>query len=174
MRGLGRALMILGALVVAGALALFVADSLSARCLAEADARAVVALSAAAEEAGGKGAPTSGSMPELVVDGSSYVGVLRVPTRGIELPVSVDMRRGSAYDGDLVIYVSGDASRALKAGDSVELTDTLGNRLAYEVDGWETVDAASADALGGGPWPLTLATPGEGDVLLAARCSLTP
>lgn len=60
------------------------------------------------------------------------------------------MRRGSAYDGDLVIYVSGDAARALKAGDSVELTDTLGNRLAYGVDGWETVDAASADALGGG------------------------
>ncbi|WP_417802657.1 hypothetical protein [Thermophilibacter provencensis] len=73
-----------------------------------------------------------------------------------------------------MIYVSGDAARALKAGDSVELTDTLGNRLAYGVDGWETVDAASADALGGESWPLTLATSGEGDVLLAARCSLTP
>lgn len=171
MRGLGRALMILGALVVAGALALFAADALSARRLAEADADAVAALSAAAEESP-IGAPTSGPMPELLVDGCSYVGVLRAPARGIELPVSVDVRRGSAYDGDLVVSVSGDVACTLKAGDAVEIADTLGNRFAYEVDGWESVDAGSADTLGDGSWPLTLVAEGEGDVLLAARCSL--
>lgn len=171
MRGLGRALMILGALVIAGALALFAVDALEERRLARADAEAVAALSAAAGEAAGT--PTSGPMPELVVDGRSYVGVLRAPARGIELPVSVDVRRGSAYDGDLVVSVSGDVARALKAGDAVELEDTLGNRFAYEVDGWESVDAGSADALGSGSWPLTLVAEGEGGVLLAARCSLT-
>lgn len=88
-------------------------------------------------------------MPTITIEGREYIGVLRLSTLGLELPVisqctdaglkSAPCRySGSAYQSDFVIcghnyrtHFSG--LKKMKADDRAEFIDVRGNRFVYKV-----------------------------------------
>ena len=113
-------------------------------------------------------------MPERVIDGVRYVAVLDIPALDLSLPVisswSYDLLRlgpcrysGSAYENDLVIaahnYTSHFGSlRQLSPGDAVILTDMDGNVFTYEAADFHTLAPDEVDAMVDNEWDLTLFT----------------
>ena len=113
-------------------------------------------------------------MPEREIDGVRYVAVLDIPALGLSLPVisewSYDLLRlgpcrysGSAYENDLVIaahnYTSHFGSlRQLSPGDAVILTDMDGNIFTYEAADFHTLSPNEVDAMVNNEWDLTLFT----------------
>lgn len=126
-------------------------------------------------------------MPEKVIDGAGYIGMLELPTLQRKLPVmSVWTEKnlqkapcrysGSAYMQNLVI--AGHNYRAhfsgignLKKGDSVIFTDMDGNRFFYEVSEIEILDAQETERMTESWWALTLFTcTAGGKRRIAVRC----
>lgn len=93
--------------------------------------------------------PAEGSMSIVEIDGRTYVGVLTIPSLGLEVPVqgewnTENMRvspchwSGSVYDNDLIVV--GTAYRSqfgalgnLAFGDTVSVEDIYGNVFEYQV-----------------------------------------
>ena len=128
------------------------------------------------------------AMPEENIDGRSYIGVLRLPSLGLELPVLGEWSdsgskaapcrySGSAYLENLVIaghnYRSHFASLPqLQPGDAVTFTDMDGTVFRYKVDSLETLSPYAISDMTSGGWPLTLFTcTVGGQSRLAIRCS---
>lgn len=94
-------------------------------------------------------------MPVKEIDGREYVGVLRIPSLGLELPVLNEWSygnltvapcrySGSAYSNDLIICAHNYRSHfarlsALRPGDTVSFTDMNSVRFDYEVVETETL-----------------------------------
>lgn len=114
------------------------------------------------------------AMPVLAVDGRDYVGLLRVPSLGLELPVLAEWSyaglrvapcryAGSVYAGDMVVAAHNYAShfgglRSLSYGDEVSFVDVLGNVFTYRVASVEQLDPYAVADMTNGEWPLTLFT----------------
>ena len=93
-------------------------------------------------------------MPVETIDGNEYIGVLEIPSQGLELPVvsrenTENLRKGpcryagSAYTNNLVIAGHNYRQhfgpvRDLRYGDVIRLTDLDGNVFRYEVVDMET------------------------------------
>ncbi len=130
-------------------------------------------------------------MPSIEVDGGEYLGVLRLESLGLELPVSATWEdadlgvapcrySGAVYGNDIVV-VGGDGGSqlgtlsSLAGGEEVVLSDMLGNDFAYVVDGVETlrpteITRAVGDEAAEG---LTLCVVGSGGkARLVVRCAL--
>ena len=113
-------------------------------------------------------------MPEQEIDGISYIGVLEIPTLGLELPVisqwsSANARTapcryaGSVYLDDLVICAHNYASHFGKLsnlfiGDRIAFTDMEGNRFVNELLELEVLEATQIEEMCSGDWDLTLFT----------------
>ncbi len=113
-------------------------------------------------------------MPVITIDGRDYVGILRVPSQGIELPVMSEFTypnlqkspcrySGSAYLGNLVLCGHNYAShfqriRYCNPGDSVEFTDADGNVFRYQVVQIETLGAFEHQRMVDSEYALTLFT----------------
>lgn len=113
-------------------------------------------------------------MPVVQVDGCDYVGLLSIPTLGLELPVMSawdypSLRvapcryTGSAYTDDLVIAAHNYAShfgrlRELSPGDSLSFTDMDGNVFDYAVEELEILGPYAVGQMTQGDWDLTLFT----------------
>lgn len=129
-------------------------------------------------------------MPEKMIDGEWYVGVLELPSLQRTLPVMGKWSdeklkhapccySGSAYTQDLVIaghnyraHFSGIAG--LKKGDQVIFTDMDGNCFRYEVTETEILDADEIWRMTESWWPLTIFTcTAGGRQRVAVRCDLT-
>lgn len=129
-------------------------------------------------------------MPSVEVDGGEYLGVLRIESLGLELPVSATWDdaelgvapcrySGTAYGNSLVV-VGGDGGSqlgplsGLAGGEEVVLSDMLGNDFAYVVDGVETLRPTEVDRAVGGEAAegLTLCVLGsDGKARLMVRCA---
>ena len=113
-------------------------------------------------------------MPIQTTDGVDYVGVLRLPTLGKELPVINEWSypglkiapcryTGSAYLDNLVICAHnysrhfGEITN-LAYGDEVSFTDTDGNLFTYQVAEVETLQPMAVEEMTSGEWDLTLFT----------------
>lgn len=166
----GRALMAAGlaCLLAAAALAAYNAaqDSAAgqASTAAAAQVQAVIAERQAAADPAVPSGSTAHDADEVVeIDGYTYLGVLRIPALGLELPVMADWNGdyealkvaptrqfGTVASGSLVIaghnYTShfGNLSH-LMAGDEVTFTAVSGKVLRYAVDSVETVAPESVD-----------------------------
>lgn len=174
----------IGLLLLAAALALFVYN-LASDALAGASANSVLKqLDADSGILSGSDAEAASipeyilnpemDMPEKVVDGRSYIGVLEMPALSLELPVisewsSSDLNvapcryAGSAYSNNLVIAAHNYRSHFgrldnLSPGDEVVFTDVDGNVFRYEVIELETLSSYASDEMVSGDWDLTLFT----------------
>ncbi len=113
-------------------------------------------------------------MPETLVDGYTYIALLRIPALNLELPVMGDwdyerLRSapcryvGSIYTDNLVIMAHNYDSHfgrlyRLGVGDEVSLTDMHGNVFHYRVTEQEVLDGDDAEPIITGDWDLTLFT----------------
>ena len=113
-------------------------------------------------------------MPAVEVDGGRYIGVLEVPSLGLELPVMEtwsypNLRvapcrySGSAYQDDMIVAAHNYKThfgqlKELRPGDEVRFTDTEGNVFRYAVAELETQGKYDVEEMTSGDWDLTLFT----------------
>ena len=132
-------------------------------------------------------APEFRPMPEIQVDGISYVGYLSIPALNLELPVISESTEqnleiapcrffGTVYQKDFVI--GGHRYRrhfrklsTLGYGERLSFTDAEGNVYIYEVAECEVLEPNQAEYLCSGDWDLSLftCTPG-GMTRVVLRC----
>lgn len=113
-------------------------------------------------------------MPVEEVDGLAYVGVLRIPSLDLELPVLSQWSdgalktapcrySGSAYLDNLVICAHNYKSHfgrlsQIQMGAEIIFTDLDGNLFRYETAALETLSPADVEEMTAGEWPLSLFT----------------
>ena len=205
-RRIGAALLIFGALLLlaSGGAALLHArqDEQAGRTARQAVTALQQLIESPAETQETVGAPFSASLapqetpapqetakPAAVeLDGESYIGVLCIPSLGLELPVMEDWsyarlkiapcrQFGSAAGGDLVIAAHNYKThfgrlKELQEGDGITFTDLSGAEYAYRVDRVENVQPQDVAAVTESGAALTLytCTPG-GKTRVAVYCS---
>lgn len=130
------------------------------------------------------------AMPTFSIDGADYIGIVQIPSLGLQLPVAADWSypqlrtspcrySGSAYLDDLVIcghnYSSHFGSlKYLDAGEEVIFTDADGNVFIYEVCLVETMQPTAVTEMTSGQWDLTLFTCTiGGQSRVTVRCNKT-
>lgn len=130
------------------------------------------------------------AMPTFSIDGADYIGIVQIPSLGLQLPVAADWSypqlrtspcrySGSAYLDDLVIcghnYSSHFGSlKYLDAGTEVIFTDADGNVFIYEVCLVETMQPTAVAEMTSGQWDLTLFTCTiGGQSRVTVRCNKT-
>lgn len=129
---------------------------------------------ASAAELSAEEEPDFGLMPEIEIDGVSYIGVLSLPSIGATLPVSgyLDYARlkiapcrqfGSVDGDDLVIaghnYPAHFGSlKSLETGDPVSFTDMNGQVTEYFVVSVSVMSAHAEDEVQHSEWDLVLYT----------------
>lgn len=175
-----KLLVALGLLLVAAAVGLAAYNVHEDRRAEAASAQVIDQLIAsmgkAADAAGAVAAAplATDDMPTVIIDGRSYVGMLQIPSLGLELPVLAEWSdegaevapcrySGSVYAGSLVVaghnYVShfGNLHR-LQYGAEVVFVDVRGNAFAYQVASIEELGATAVRDMTESEWPLTLFT----------------
>lgn len=169
-RKLGIIFMVLGAALLAGAMA-FVLHNRQEDARADQAAAAVLPQ---VKEAIGTAEPSGEEMPAREIDGDGYIGYLSIPALGLELPVmeTWDYTRlksapcrysGSTATHDLVICAHNYSRHfgqlsALTAGDSVSLTDMTGRVWQYTVAETAELPPDAVAAMTAGDFDLTLFT----------------
>lgn len=118
--------------------------------------------------------PSGDEMTELMIDGNSYIGVLSIPSLGLELPVMSDWSypqlriapcrySGSVAAGDLVIAAHNYSRhfgpiKDLAAGDKVYFTDMNGAVTSYEVVEVDILNPTAIEEMTDSGFDLTLFT----------------
>lgn len=113
-------------------------------------------------------------MPEKIIDGERYVGVLTIPSLDLELPIisscsertlkiAPALYHGSVYQDNLVLAGHNYRThfgkiRRLNEGDQLIFTDVEGNVFVYEAVMLETLKASDVEQMCSGEWDLTLFT----------------
>ena len=113
-------------------------------------------------------------MPVEKIDGIDYIGVLRIPTLELELPIISEWSyqklkiapcrySGSAYQDDLIIAAHNYNShfgnlKNLREGDTATFTDMDGNVFTYEMVELEILQPTDIEGMESGEWDLTLFT----------------
>lgn len=113
-------------------------------------------------------------MPVENIDGIDYIGVLRIPTLELELPIISEWSyqklkiapcrySGSAYQDDLIIAAHNYNShfgnlKNLRDGDTATFTDMDGNVFTYEMVELEILQPTDIEGMESGEWDLTLFT----------------
>lgn len=114
------------------------------------------------------------SMPACDIDGNLYVGILRIPKLGLELPVMNDWSEsklqlapcrytGSVYTADMVICAHNYSTHfgrltELSVGDEILFIGADGLLRTYTVADFETLAPTDVAYMTDGEWPLTLFT----------------
>ena len=110
----------------------------------------------------------------VTIDGYDYVGVIALPTLGLELPVMSEWsypnlklsvcRYYGEYAGEALVFCAHNYTshfgrlRELNIGDEVLFTDMDGNVYTYVVDELEELTPYAVEEVTAGEWPLTLFT----------------
>jgi len=113
-------------------------------------------------------------MPEKIIDGYAYIGVLEIPACSLELPIISEWTYpalkvapcrfdGSVYTDDMILAAHDYKAhfkniRDLGNGQRVVFTDADGNTFTYEVTGKETISGADLAGLKDGEWDLAMFT----------------
>lgn len=113
-------------------------------------------------------------MPVLTIDGVDYIGILTVPSLGLELPVAgnwsyPNLRRspcrykGSADSNDMIIAGHNYSRhfgglKNLAIGEEISFRDVDGHIFQYQVDDIETIPGTAVEDMDAGEWDMTLFT----------------
>ena len=125
-------------------------------------------------------------MPALQVDGEMYVGVLRIPALGLELPIQQDCDdahmkvspcryAGSVYLDDMVICGHNYRTHFgtlnnLKTGDAVCFVDAEGNEFCYRVQELEVLDGDAVQEMVSDSGLTLFTCTLSGETRLTVRC----
>ncbi|MCD7804166.1 MAG: sortase [Oscillospiraceae bacterium] len=195
---IGRLLIVVGILLMIGALSLYLYNRYDAERAATASIEAEEKLTDAMTSAVGSEYTlsveededgNSYSVVSLDVDGDSYIGVLSIPSFGLELPVlsewsyaglknSPARYTGSASAGNLVICAHNYERhfgniKDLDIGAEITFTDVTGTVYEYEVIEVETLQPTAISEMITGDWDLTLFTcTRSGQARVTVRCQL--
>lgn len=129
-------------------------------------------------------------MPLEVIDGVDYIGVLKIPALGLELPVISQWSypnlkiapcryEGSVYLDNLIIAAHNYPShfgtlKNLQQEDDIFITDIDGNIFRYEVADVESLQPTAIEEMESGDWDLTLFTCTiDGQSRVTVRCIAT-
>jgi len=127
-------------------------------------------------------------MPSIEIDDNQYIGILKIPRYGLELPVMSDWNyqklrvspcryKGSIYEGDLIVAAHNYSKHFgeienLLVGDKIIFLDVKGNSFVYEVAGIEELEEDAVEEMESGEWELTLFTcTYTGRTRVTVRCS---
>lgn len=127
-------------------------------------------------------------MPTIELDGDKYIGIISLPSIGVELPVyaecSLDKLRtapcaeyGSIFTDDLVICAHNYRGHFgkignIRIGDSIIITDVKGNEYRFTAAEKETLWSTEVEAMKNSIYPLTLYTCTlEGNRRITLRCN---
>lgn len=130
-------------------------------------------------------------MPTVEIDGQRYIGLLTMPSLGLQLPVlnSLDDEKlklapcryaGSVYQDSLIVAAHNYQShfgrlKELSIGDQLSFLDADGNTFFYQVADFEVLPAAAVDEMQAGDWDFTLFTCTiGGQNRIAVRCVREP
>jgi len=130
-------------------------------------------------------------MPEELIDGQRYIGVVEIPDLGLTLPIISEWSDaklkispcryvGSAYTNDMILsghsYVNHFRYiRKLERGAEIIFTDMAGTRFVYEVSDTEVIDASGVERMLSGEWDMSLFTcTTNGSARHTVRCKLVP
>jgi sortase A len=129
-------------------------------------------------------------MPEMEVDGYTYIGKLTIPSLELELPIinqwDYDALKvapcrysGAVLTDNLIILAHNYSShfgriKELEIDDVIVFTDILGNNYYYKVVQKEILKPNAVDELESGDWDLTLVTCTiGGSTRVTIRCDRT-
>ncbi|MCD8006453.1 MAG: sortase [Oscillospiraceae bacterium] len=194
----GRILITTGALLLMGALSLYLYNRYDADRAATASVEAEEKLADAMTSAVGSeydltieetGDGETYSVISLNVDDDSYIGILSIPSFGLVLPVlsewsyaglknSPARYTGSASAGNLVICAHNYERhfgniKNLSIGASITFTEVTGTVYEYEVLEIETLQPTAISEMITGDWDLTLFTcTTSGQARVVVRCML--
>lgn len=195
---IGKICMILGALLILGALGLLAYNEWDASRADKASQEALGKLEETLNETIEEKADSEVIQPELDpeqemtvtdIDGWGYIGCLSIPSIGLELPVMSEWSyaglkiapgrySGSTYADNMVVCAHNYAKhfspiKWLALGSEVYFTDMDGQRWSYEVSNVETIQPTDIDkmitASDEDNWDLTLFTCTTGG---SARCAV--
>jgi len=185
-RKIGASCMILGAVLIAAALSLFISNEKEAEQAGQMARESLVALVDEMEEQ--QGQSVSGewvmnetemnlvemTMEEVEVDGNRYVGVISLPTLELELPILAEwnyellqiapcLYSGTIYTNDMVLMAHNYESHfgridELKVGDEIRFMDVSGEVLRYEVVARDVLGPTAVEDMTSGAFDLTLFT----------------
>lgn len=191
--------MVLGAMLIAGALLLYHMNQKENAAARKAAADVMVQMLPQMEENTAQDAllnipeallsEEDLMMDEVEIDGHLYIGYLSIQNLNLELPVmsTWDYDKlniapcrysGSLQGRDLVIMAHNYKSHfeslsQLEAGDSVRFTDVNGRTVQYEVVGKDILDPTDVEGMIAGDFDLTLFTctySGESRVTIYCNC----
>lgn len=128
-------------------------------------------------------------MPTMEINGQLYIGILEIPSLGLELPVQADWNypalqrspcryKGSLYSRDMILAAHNYTShfgllKTLLPGDSVNFTDARNCVFQYEVADMEIMPGTAVSDMEAGDWDMTLFTcVFSGTKRVAVRCTL--
>lgn len=173
--------MILGGLMIAGALVLLLCNEAEQQQAAAASAEVIPKVVEAIQQRSETQSETYPVVPEperemsvVQIDGYGYIGFLGMPAIGLELPVMADWNypqlqiapcryTGSTYTDDLVIMAHnyekhfGKLSK-LMTGDVITFTDMNSETTQYQVVAKDILDPTAVEEMTSGAYDLTLFT----------------
>lgn len=113
-------------------------------------------------------------MPTEIIDGQEYIGILKIPSLELELPVINEWSypglriapcryAGTAYKGNFIIAAHNYTShfgklKNLRMRDAITFIDIDGNEFNYEVADIEILAPTAVEDMENGDWDLTLFT----------------
>lgn len=185
----GKIFMLIGVLCIAGAVSLYThnrSEDVMAGDSADKDLSGVIEQIAD----GNNEIPTSGDMPAVDVNGSTYIGIVSIPSLGIQLPIQREWSTanakiapcrymGSVYENNLIVAAHNYTRhfgliKNLMSGDQIIITDMNGNSFYFEVVNTETIDSFAIEEMEEGEWDLTLFTcTVGGQSRVTVRCAAT-
>ena len=186
---LSRILIVLGCLLIAGALALFAYNQWENKKAEEAAAAAIAQI----EELQALAGASEGVWPEqdwsinASVSGYEYFAMLELPTLGLKLPVLADWDcnrlrvapcrySGAVDEGNLVVAAHSYTSHfgtlhSIHLGDKVVLKGVGGAKAVYEVSSIETLQPTAVKDMVSSGYDLTLFTCNYGgSARVTVRC----
>jgi sortase A len=185
--GIGTALMVAGGLFILSAALLFLYNDIRDTKAYDVALNIASAFTDRVAARGNGPEPAADPADGIYIDGESYIGVLRIPSLGLTLPVMRDWSyarlkiapcrySGSVGNDDIVIAAHNYRSHfgrihKLPPGNALTYTDADGITAAYTIERIETLEATDVEGMTASGYDLTLFTCTYGGAArVAVRC----
>lgn len=174
----GNLFIIIGLILMLGGAGLMGYNLISERNAGKSAAEVLDKMSVISEEpseaVSSEEVTTEGGVSSVEIDGDKYIGILKISSLGLDLPVMKELDypklriapcryKGSVEDGGFIIAGHNYKThfgrlKDLKSGDEVCFTDVDGNVYNYTVSETELINGTDVSEMESGDWDLSLFT----------------